>query len=237
MKNLATLLSVFFLVACGTKEISLDGGFLIEKSNQFHDKNKQWPEVDFKIHIQEPRVGNYKRYSVVSLNNKNNSFELKRNRDNHISTHIVNNKQVITLLDGKVETDSLLVKKYRLEPKRNRQYHRFYTSLLGLPMSLKNLAKEIGTAEKTVFNGNESYKIPIELKEPLFSKHWILYISKKEYKIIGLEMVFPEDATKGERLIFEGEFRVGDIILPRIRHWKELTNEYSGSDIILNTIN
>ncbi len=237
MRYLSLFLLVISFVGCETKQDQLDGKFLLEKSSQFHDKNKEWNTVDFTIHIQEPRVGNPSRYSIVSLNNKDNLFELKRNREQHISTHKIDENGSVTLLDGEVITDSLLIKKYRLEPKRNKRYHRFYKTLLGLPMSLANELKEVNAVEETVFNSVESYKIPIELKEPLFSKHWVLYLSKKEHKILGLEMVFPSDAVKGERLVFEGEFKLGDLILPRIRHWRELSNEYLGSDIIIGEVN
>ncbi|MCF2874807.1 MULTISPECIES: DUF6503 family protein [unclassified Tenacibaculum] len=237
MKKLAAVLSIFTIVACGTKETKLEGKLLIEKSNQFHDKNEKWSNAVLKIHIQEPRVGNYKRYSVVSLDNKNNTFELQRNRDHHISTHKVTHKGNLTLLNDSIVTDSILIKKYRLEPNRNGRYHRFYKVLLGLPMSLKNETFVIGKAEKATFNNKESYIVPIELKEPLFSKNWNLYFSLKDYKMIGLEMIFPNEPTKGERLIFEGTFQIDDMILTRIRHWRELNNEYAGSDIIVDSIN
>ena len=236
MRSLILLFCIFSFVNCKTKETKLNGNLLLEKSSKYHDKNNEWNKANFTIHIQEPRVGNPYRYSIVTLNNEENTFELQRNRDKHISTHKVTQKGSITLLDGEIITDSLQIKKYRLEPKRNKRYQRFYKTLLGLPMSLTNEIKEIGETKETIFNAKESYKIPLELHEPLFSKHWILYISKKENKIIGLEMVFPEDTTKGERLIFEGEFKLGNVILPRMRHWKELTNEYSGSDIILKSV-
>ena len=78
------------------------------------------------------------------------------------------------------------------------------------------------------------FKVEIELKEPLFSKNWNVYFSQENYKIVGLEMVFPDNPEKGERLVFEDELKYKNIIIPRIRHWRELNNEYSGSDIILS---
>ena len=234
MKYIGLFLCALIL-SCSSKQEDLTAEKIIEKSIQFHDVNNQWKEANFTFHIQEPRVGNPKRFSVVTLNNKENSFVLQRNRDEHISTHTINEKgEAFTTLNGKIITDSTLIKKYRLEPKRNANYHRFYETLLGLPMSLATEEKEIKSAIKTTFNDKMVFKVEIELKEPLFSKNWNVYFSQENYKIVGLEMVFPDNPEKGERLVFEDELKYKNIIIPRIRHWRELNNEYSGSDIIVS---
>lgn len=46
-------------------------------------------------------------------------------------------------------------------------------------------------------------------------------------------MIFPNNPEKGERLIFEGKYMINSINIPRIRHWRELNSNYSGSDILI----
>jgi len=97
--------------------------------------------------------------------------------------------------------------------------------------------KEFKVVEITSFNNADCYKVPIVLNKPIFSDYWNLYIDKSSFKFKGVEIIFPEDDTKGERLFFDGEIIVDDIIISRIRHWHEYSNnEYSGSDIIVKQL-
>ena len=124
---------------CNIKTETLTSKQILEKSIQKHDAKNLWNVTDVKLHIEEPRIANPYRYSILKLSNSNNSFELQRNREKSISTHKIDSEgNSSTLLDGKITTDSLLIKKYRLNPERNFGYKRFYQLLLGLPMSLKN---------------------------------------------------------------------------------------------------
>ena len=55
--------------------------------------------------------------------------------------------------------------------------------------------------------------------------------------LLGIEIIFPDDPTKGDRLIFENTLEINGINIPRIRHWFELrNNDYSGSDMIMKEI-
>ena len=230
----------------------LTGESILEKSIQFHDKNNEWETANFKVIIEEPRIGNQFRHSQVALNNKTNYFKLQRNRGDSISTHISQNGNYSSLLNGQFITDSLLIKKYRLEPNRNKGYHRFYKMFLGLPMSLAYENKKIKQLEEVNFNSIRSYKITLELeesiaggtilnaiksfknrKESLFSKDWILYIAKNDFRLIGLEMIYPDDLKAGGRIIFKDQFNINNISIPRIRHWRDLDNTYRGSDILM----
>ncbi|MDY8135146.1 hypothetical protein U0D62_06030 [Aquimarina sp. 2201CG5-10] len=221
------------------EEQQLNGSEILQKSIQFYDPKDKWGSIGFKVHIQEPRVLNPLRYSIVTLNNNDHSFELHRSREKHISTHLVdNNGKSVTFLDGKISTDSIQIKKYRLQPERNYGYQKFYQYLLGIPMSLNS--KTIDYFEKTeevVFNKTACYKIALTLKEAMFSKHWVLYISKQNYEVIGLEMVFPEDESKGERLYLSGNIEINGVKIIRTKHWHEYkSDEYSGSDIIVKEL-
>ena len=77
-----------FLFGCNQKKI-LDRELILEKLIIEHDSLNFWDKAKFKIHIQEPRISNPYRYSILRLDNSTNSFELSRNRDQHISKHII----------------------------------------------------------------------------------------------------------------------------------------------------
>ncbi|PQJ80437.1 DUF6503 family protein [Polaribacter porphyrae] len=229
---------LLLIFSCSTKTEILKSEEIIAKSIQKHDPKNQWSTASFEVHIQEPRVKNPERFSIVKLNNENGSFELQRNRDASISKHSIDENGIAkTLLDDKISTDSLLIKKYRLDPERNFGYKRFYQLLLGLPMSLQDEKIALkDKVEEVIFNDKNAYKLSVELEKPMFSKNWNLYFSVDDFTLLGIEIIFPDDATKGERLLFDGEIKISNIISPRMRHWYELDNTYSGSDIILREV-
>ncbi|WP_438422404.1 DUF6503 family protein [Aquimarina macrocephali] len=232
------ILSVCISLSCNSQKDlkQLDTQAILQKSIKTYDPDNHWSITNLKIHIQEPRISNPHRYSILKMDNKDNSFELTRNRGQHISTHIIDEKGISrTLLDGEINTDSIQIKKYRLQPERNLSYQKFYQHLIGLPMSLDNATVDtFGKTSKTIFNDTDSYKIELVLKEVIFSKYWNIYISQEDYTLLGIEIVFPDDPTKGERLYFSGNIVIDGVTIPRIRHWHEYdTDAYSGSDIIV----
>ena len=239
MKQLL-LLFCFLILSCSDKdkEVMPTSDVILKKSIQMHDPNNEWSKMVLDIHVQEPRVGNPTRFSQVKLNNQTGEFELIRNRDKHFSTHQINaNGIATTLLDGTVVKDSALIKKYRLDPNRNKSYRSYYQNLYGLPMALSNMVEATTVpVEKVSFNAQTCYKLTYQLKEKLFSNHWNVYFAKNDFKVIGIEIFFPEDETKGERIFFDGEITFGKVSIPRHRHWHEFNGSaYSGSDIIVKS--
>ncbi|MET2983967.1 DUF6503 family protein [Aureibaculum conchae] len=231
------IILIYSLSACN-QEKSLDGLQILNESITAHDSSGTWNRASLNLHIQEPRVSNPYRYSILKLDNSKNTFELSRNRDEYVSKHCIeSNGNSFTLLDGKKEIDTSLIKKYRLEPQRNIGYKNFYQLMYGLPMSLNNYMEKIVSTTEVVFNKEQCYKIEVELKEPMISKYWTIYISKTNNRIIGIEIVFPDKPNEGERLYFEGIINIDGIKIPRIRHWHELKNDtYSGSDIVIKEL-
>lgn len=239
MKYLLICCTFLVLSSYTTPNKCKNSTYLLEQSKKYHDPNESWSQLDWKFHIQEPRTQNPARYSMVSLNNQNGTFELLRSREQSISAHKIDasgNAEV--LLDGSKDFPEELEKKYRLNAARNQGYRKFYQMMYGLPMSLTDdLITEIKAAETVIFNKEEAYKIQIQLKEAMIGQYWRIFLSTKSHKVIGLEIVGEENAVAGERLFFDGEFNYKGIQIPRIRHWYDIETEaYSGSDIILKEL-
>jgi len=228
---------IFFLCACNQGK-QLDGIQILKESIKVHDSLGIWNKAHLNLHIQEPRISNPYRYSILKLDNSKTTFELARNRDQYISKHIIGNDgNSLTLLDGKIEIDTVLIKKYRLDPSRNIGYMNFYKLMYGLPMSLNDYMESVVNTSEMVFNKEQCYKIEVELKEKMISKYWNIFISKSNGTIKGIEIIFPERPNEGDRLYFDGVININQVIIPRIRHWHELKNDdYSGSDIIMKEI-
>jgi len=217
----------------------LNGEAILQASIKRHDPDGRWQSAILKFHAEEPRLGNPRRYSRIMLDNNTGAFTLERNRDQHISIHTISDDGAYrTTLDGKIMTDPDLIKKYRLAPARNIGYRKFSHDLYGLPMSLSGDAvAEYGETTETTYNGDKSYRLSLTLKDGFFSNYWAVYIAVEDERLLGVEMIFPDDPLKGERLYFDKEIEIAGMYLPRIRHWHELSDDsYSGSDIIVKSI-
>ncbi len=214
--------------------------FLLSKSVEKYDPGHNWKEALLSLHIQEPRVPNPLRYSVIKMDNASQSFELQRNRDDHVATYIVDaSGEATVLLDGSSNFPKELIEKYRLDPQASFGYRRFYSFLYGLPMSLDAAVTEtISPADITEFNNREAFVIPFELKEPLISKNWKIFLATDDFAVLGLETYHPnEPDKKGERLVFEGKIELSKFAIPRIHHWYDIaTVEYLGSDIVVKSM-
>lgn len=230
------------ILSCSTNnevDDNSNGHDILLKSIEVHDPNNNWESTEMYIHIQEPRIKNPLRYSEIQINISTGKFELLRNRENHVSKHTIDeNGHSKIYLDDSDQIDEKYIDKYKLDPKRNWGYRDFYTTLIGLPMSLEDTSiKEFKVVETRSFNGADCYMVPIVLNKPLFSDLWNLYIDKSTFKFKGIEILFPDDTTKGERLFFDGAIIIDEMIIPRIRHWHEYSNnDYSGTDIIVKQL-
>ena len=138
--------------------IDVDGLQILKKSIKAHDPEGKWNTAKIKIHIQEPRLKNVHRYSRILLDNVTGAFEMERNRQDKITTHIIDKEgKSKSLLDGKVENDPALISKYRLEADRNFRYKQFSYVMIGLPMSLDGDAiKSFGDVSSVNFNNHLS---------------------------------------------------------------------------------
>ncbi len=234
------LLIIISACSTSTEPQTLTSQEILQKSIEYHDPNNNWQRLNIHLHIQEPRIDNPERYSIVKLNNRSDAFELIRNRNEHISRHVIDSEGKPTVLFNENENiPPELVAKYRLNPDRNFVYRDFYKMLYGLPMTLNDATiKAMGQVESTIYNGEVCHQIPLELKEEMFSKHWVIYIAKSNFTYCGMEIIFPDDNTKGERLYFDGEVNLDKIKIARYRHWHTYPEgKYSGSDIVVKDIN
>ena len=227
------VISLLLLVSCSKPNSELSGKEIIEKSVLKHDPKNQWSSAEFTFRIQEPRLQNPERFSLVYLNNETDAFKLMRNREDKIASYGINADGITTvLLDNKSITDSLLIKKYLLQPERVHVYKNSYQTILGLPMTLNNeLVSDIGTVSKAIFDGKPAFKFQVALKRKVFSDQWILYFSEEDFSLLGIDILHPNEPNRGERLYFEKSIQVQDMQLHRMKHWYDMNGTYLGSDV------
>ncbi len=199
-----------------------------------------WETADLRIHIQEPRLGNPQRYTKLRLNLGEDYFEMERTYDYGTLRRILTADQESKIyLNGDANLPQELVDKYLLNVTRTQAHKKFYRYMYSIPMCLTDeFWSEIAPAQEVVFDGREAYQISMVLKEEMISKYWTLIVDAEMERLLALEFNHPDEPGRDEEMIiFEGEYVVDGIKLPRIRHWYiKGTEEYLGSDIIVETL-
>ncbi len=213
------------------------GTEILSLSQKQHDPNNKWPGAVLNIRIQEPRLQNPQRYSILNLNNQTGYFSLVRDSEVGRVERIIDKEgNPKVLLNGSPQMDESIVNEYRLGEERNAGYRSFYKLMYGLPMSVtESVWENIKDAESTTLEGQEVYKVQVELKAAMISKHWVLYFDKDDYSLFALKFDHSGDPNRPDEIImFDGVYHFGEIAIPRFRHWyHENTGEYRGSDVIV----
>ena len=210
---------------------------ILELIKQKYDPESNWDTTKLNIHIQEPRVQNTARFSVLRLDNNSGSFSLNREYDvGTVERIITENMRAEVLLNGSSGMSEEIKAEYGFMSERNFGYRTFYQLMYGLPMSLtEDIVEELGDIESANFAGRDVYSISIELREVIISKHWKLLIDKIDHTLIAL--IFERSGTQGEMIVFDGTFTWDRITTPRFRHWYETgSGEYLGSDVIVKDL-
>jgi len=237
--SIAVLITLFCQAIIAQNDY-INGDQLLKKMIEKADPNHQWPETTLKVHIQEPRVGNPQRHTKLTLKNAESYFAMERFRvDGIVSRSLSADGTSEIALDGIVDLPDSIIQKYKLNVQRTINHKRFYELMYGLPMTLnKSLWQNINPARRSQFEGKEVYEISIELKEEMISKFWTLIIGVNLYKLLAIEFSHPDETDGEEEIIkFEGEIKIANVVLPRIRNWYiKGSNEYLGSDIIVSEL-
>jgi len=235
MEYLLSFLLFSFLLLPQDQEKSLckNGEYILKRSKAFHDPAGEWDMANLELELREPRIQGAGRFSNVSLDNTTNAFSMERNRGAHTSLHLINAQgEASTLLDNEVVSDTAKIKEFFLQPERNTNYRRYYQFFYGLPM---NLTKDYATLKKVgeqELNGQKLISIDFELKQSMIAKTWRVFFSPDDYRVAGVQTM---DEAPGEYLIFNGEAKLGNITVPRFRHWYDSKDHtYLGSDILIN---
>ena len=124
-----------------------------------------------------------------------------------------------------------------MDASRNAGYRSFYRTINGLPITLgESIVSQINEVEEVKLNCKEVYSISMELKEPMISDRWLLYLNK-DYYLEAVRFLHNDPEREDEMIIFDGKYTFEAIMVPRFRHWYEAESmEYLGSDVIVKEL-
>jgi len=227
------LLPLLFSDQTQDKPLCKNSEYILKQSIAFHDPAGEWETAVLSLELREPRTSVSDRFSNVDLDLSTGAFSLERSRGAHISLHQIDDQgQASTLLDNEAETDPAKIKEFFLEPERNSNYRGYYQFFYGLPM---NLTKDYASLKKVGeqgFEGREVIFMDFELKQAMIAKTWRVFFSPDDYRVVGVQTM---DEETGEYLVFNGLAQLGQMNVPRFRHWYDSKDQkYLGSDILVN---
>ncbi len=238
LKHLFIILTILFNSSfCKPDKtpLKLTGIVLLEKSIEYHDPGGNWSNSSISVHIQEPRIGNPSRYSILQIDNEREYFALTRATDEGDAKRVVEKNTARVFLNGTKDIPLNMVEELRLSPEANFGYQRFYRLMYGLPMSLlEDEIKEVKDPVRTSFLAKDVFEVEVILNEAMISDTWVLYIDTSNFQLLGLRLLHEAEDNEDEQIIFDGAYEFDGITIPRFRHWSRIqSKEYRGSDIIL----
>lgn len=207
---------------------------VLRQSLQFHDPAEAWGQQNLRFVIDEPRVGFPERQSTVVLGMADDYFEVIRAYDGvPVVRHIRKDTCYSTVAGEKLSpSDSATIARYGLQCERTQGFRRFYQLLNGMPMSLFSPDVSLDESVTTVTVGEAPcYRLTARLNQEVISEEWFFYFDQRDYRLRGYGFASQE---AGEYLRIDGLVEVGQMQLPRMRHWYSRTDStYLGSDILV----
>jgi len=207
---------------------------VLRRSLQFHDPTEAWGQQNLRFIIDEPRVGFPERQSIVVLGMADDYFEILRSYDGVPVLRYLSTDSCYSSVEGKrVSTaDTATIARYGLQCERTGGFRRFYRLLNGMPMSLfsPDVSLNERVAEVTVGEA-PCYRITARLNQEVISEAWFFDFDQRDYRLRGYGFASEE---AGEYLRIDGLVQLGQMQLPRMRHWYSQTDStYLGSDILV----
>jgi len=212
----------------------LNGKTLLAKSIDYHDAKNKWKKWNPIFTLELEMQNRPNRISEVTIDNKRGSFDLKVQRDSHLIERIIENDKCKTLIDGKITTDSAMIKKYRLTCERTEMYHNYYTYLYGLPMKLNDEGTIVHEKVEAVnFKGKDYWRMKVTYEENVGKDIWYFYFDKTTYALKVYQFYHDEAKNDGEYILLEGEVTLDNIRIPKDRTWYyNSNNELLGTDYL-----
>lgn len=206
---------------------------ILERCFEFHDPQNEWPSwAGYYVSV-EPRLQVPERRTRVQLRADGSFFDMKRAYGKDTLHWTIQDGQYTTFVNGELVQDTATMRLHRLSQKRADNYHNYYRTKLGLPMSLKGryqLKQE--KVSPMSWQGTSVYRLELEVADGPFSTAWELFVDSKNYQLLGYGF-FPIE-EEGEYLVLDQIMEMGQMKWPRMRHWYSRgEDEYLGSDIIL----
>ena len=207
---------------------------VLERCIGYHDPSGEWSKLSRTLILRETRPGGTERRIKVTLDLPGNRFVYDYNDGKHHVVKRVENGVPSASLDGSAELSSEQEKRYRLSPEHIKRYRNYYLYLYGLPMKLRDPGTLLDPrVTRVTFQEREALRLKVTYDEAVGEDTWYFYVDPETYALTGCRFYHDESINDGEYITFEGEYRLGNLRIPRTREWYvNKDGKFLGSDIL-----
>lgn len=232
MRNYLLLIFLFNITSTFAQDIT--GAALLERSIQYHDPNGNWQSFEGTLQLSQDTPKRKDEKATVYFNNKTGFFKHTKAGEDGIVERSVNNDSCYFYLNNSTDIDSSLIKKHRLNCKRNKLLRNYYLYLYGLPMKLKDDGTIVNQRVNLAnFQGIECLALKVNYKPEVGDDVWYFYFDKVTYALIGYRFYHEESKNDGEYITLSGEKIINEIRIPKVRKWYyNKDDKYLGTDTL-----
>jgi hypothetical protein len=240
--KLSLIILLFGIVSCNLLTAqNINAEQLIKASINYHDADYNWKTFKDTLIVEMTTPNQTPRVSKVHINNLNNDFYLKVEKDgNNFSYNITSNKCDMKL-NGTSNFNESDAKKFNLNCDRGNMLKNYYTYLYGMPMKILDPGAIISNkVERKLFHGKDYLVIKVSYSPEVGSDIWFFYFNPKSYALEAYQFFKSDDSgnpitDSGEFILFEEETIINNIKFPKIRKWYYNKNDqYLGTDTLTN---
>ncbi len=207
------LLTLFPLCAFAQYVPSSD---VVKNALSYHDPEGLWPELNARLYFEEVQPNGDIRKTEARIDNTTGYFRLNRG-DYEIHG---------------MKMDSCFVEKGDYDCARAERMRNYYVYLWGLPMKLMDEGTRIRPEASLIdWQNVPCYEVVVDYEED----RWYFYFTRDDYRMIGY--MFVKHDGSGERIVLNGEKKVGSMKIPAQRSWFVLGDDrYLGTDRLVQSI-
>lgn len=233
MNRILPLLLIIIGFACETIETSES---IVQKSIAFHDPNNQWSDLKAKLNVKLVMPNGPDRLSEIELDRANDYFKLTEVKESDTLIRIMDEGKCQTLMNGIGTLNDELKKQHRLRCEDAQMYRDYYTYLYGLPMKLLDEGTIIDPIfEKVPFNDKDYLRVRVTYKKEVGEDTWYFYFDPATYAMEVYQFYHDESKNDGEYILLEELEQIGQLKLPKTRHWfVNKDDRLLGTDILVD---
>ena len=223
------LLSIFT-----TKNESISGLELLEKSIEYHDPKKKWDAAKLTFILEQTTPAKAPRLTVCKLDNETGSFWQHDQRAETSSKRSLINGECQHWLNEKTTFTEDEIKEHRLTCKWTKFWKNYQSYLYGLPMKLKDPGTIVhDKVDRVSFFNQDALKLKVTYEEEVGKDIWYFYFDPATYALISYQFFHEEEKNDGEYILLDGEVKFKGMKFPKTRKWYyNKDDKFLGTDVI-----